>query len=135
MDRFKHWVKPRIIHGKPTKYGWVVYHPNKLKLGKYTDIGHGVFNQAKYGVTIEDYAQVGGGAYIYTYNSENGTKGSIIIKKNAKIGALALILPKPDGSPLIIGENSFVGALTVVTKDVPDNFYYANQRITRMEPI
>jgi acetyltransferase-like isoleucine patch superfamily enzyme len=39
-----------------------------------------------------------------------------VVKKGAKIGANATILPG-----LIIGENAFVGAGSVVVKDVPDN--------------
>jgi acetyltransferase-like isoleucine patch superfamily enzyme len=42
--------------------------------------------------------------------------GSILIKKNAWIGAGATILPG-----VTIGENSIVAAGAVVTKDVPDN--------------
>jgi acetyltransferase-like isoleucine patch superfamily enzyme len=38
------------------------------------------------------------------------------VKKRARIGANATILPG-----LIIGENAFIGAGSVVTKDVPDN--------------
>lgn len=39
-----------------------------------------------------------------------------LIKKGASIGANATILPS-----IIIGENSMIGAGSVVTKDVPDN--------------
>lgn len=39
-----------------------------------------------------------------------------VVKKGAKIGANATILPG-----LVIGENAFVGAGAVVVKDVPDN--------------
>ncbi|AYH15267.1 acyltransferase [Pectobacterium parmentieri] len=38
------------------------------------------------------------------------------VKKNASIGANATILPG-----IVIGENSMIGAGSVVTKDVPDN--------------
>ena len=129
-QRFKHWVKPQIIHGKPTKYGWVVYYPKGLKLGDYTDIGWGCFLQARWGIRIEDYAQLGAYTCLYSENSENKTNGPIIIKKNAKIGAHCVILPN-----VCVGENSFVGAGTIVTKDVPDNHYYANVRVTRLEPL
>lgn len=38
------------------------------------------------------------------------------IKKNATIGAGAILLPK-----ITIGENSLIGAGSIVTKDIPDN--------------
>ena len=41
---------------------------------------------------------------------------NIYIKKNAWIGIAATILPG-----VTVGENSIVGAGSVVTKDVPDN--------------
>lgn len=40
----------------------------------------------------------------------------VLLKKNSWIGAGAIILPG-----VTVGENSIVGAGSVVTKDVPDN--------------
>jgi len=42
--------------------------------------------------------------------------GAPVIKKNAKIGARSSIFPG-----VTVGENSIVGANSIVTKDVPDN--------------
>jgi len=42
--------------------------------------------------------------------------GSVKVKKNAKIGANSTILPA-----IVLGENSLVGAGSVVTKNVPEN--------------
>lgn len=53
--------------------------------------------------------------YPKSKDAKNNLKGCII-KKNAKIGANSTILPN-----VKIGENSLVGAGSVVTKDVPDN--------------
>ena len=39
-----------------------------------------------------------------------------VIKKNASIGAASIIL-----GGIIIGENTMIGAGSVVTKDIPDN--------------
>ena len=39
-----------------------------------------------------------------------------VVKKNAKVGANATLLPG-----VVIGENSLVGAGSVVTKDIPPN--------------
>ena len=32
--RFSSWIAPTMEHGKPTKYGWIVHHPENLKLGR-----------------------------------------------------------------------------------------------------
>ena len=53
-NRFKTWKFPEIPDGKPTKYGWVCRHPERLFLGQYTDIGVFTYIQAEYGVLIEE---------------------------------------------------------------------------------
>tara|TARA_X000001036_G_C20590260_1_gene770471 strand:- start:783 stop:1256 length:474 start_codon:yes stop_codon:yes gene_type:complete len=74
-------------------------------------------------VKIEDYVFIGHG--VMTINdlfppskartgSDKSWK-SILVKKNAVIGSNATIMP------VTIGENSIVGAGSVVNKDVPDN--------------
>jgi acetyltransferase-like isoleucine patch superfamily enzyme len=74
-------------------------------------------------VNIEEFVFIGHG--VMTINdlfppskaktgSSKSWKG-IYVKKNAVIGSNATILP------VTIGENSIVGAGSVVTKDVPDN--------------
>ena len=30
--RFSNWELPSMEHGKPTKYGWIVHHPENLNL-------------------------------------------------------------------------------------------------------
>lgn len=52
-------------------------------------------------------------------NVKNDLRG-VHIKRNAKIGANATLLPG-----VIIGENSLIGAGSVVTKDVPPNMIIA----------
>jgi len=108
-SRFKDWKKPEIKHNIPTKWNWIVGYPEGLKLGKNVDIGTFTYIMAKYGVIIEDNVQVGGGVRIYSENTIDNTKGEIIIKRNARIGANSVILPN-----VIIGENSFVGALSLI---------------------
>ena len=118
MPRFsaKNWKRPRIPKGKPTKYGWVVSHPRHFGLGRFTDLGFGVYIQSEEGVIIEDHVQIGGGVKIYSVNTIDGTKGKIIIKRNARIGANSVILPNVE-----IGENSLVGALSLVNCSIPPN--------------
>lgn len=123
-NRFAHWVRPKIAHGEFTKWKWLVWYPKKLKLGKNTDIGALCYLNAKYGLIVEDNVQIGSGTKIYTENTEDGTHGKVIIKKNAMIGANCVILPRRDGKPLIIGERARIKAGTTVTKSIPANFRY-----------
>lgn len=118
MSRFseRNWKRPRIPKGRPTKYGWAVSHPDRFKLGKFTDIGYGAYIQSEGGVVIEDNVQVGGGVKIYSVNTIDGTRGRVVIRRNAKIGANSVILPNVE-----IGENSLIGALSLVNCSIPPN--------------
>lgn len=70
-------------------------------------------------VTVEDNVFIGHG--VMTINDLHPPSGDpskwkpTTIKKGAVIGSNATLLP------VVIGENAFVGAGAVVTKDVPDN--------------
>jgi UDP-2-acetamido-3-amino-2,3-dideoxy-glucuronate N-acetyltransferase len=71
------------------------------------------------GVTIEDNVFIG--PHVCFTNDKYPPSGGkawqpIFVKRGAKIGAGAVILPG-----ITIGENALVGASAVVTKDVPDN--------------
>lgn len=67
------------------------------------------------GAWIGPNAVITNAAYPLSPNVKNELKGAII-KKDAKIGANATLLPG-----ITIGENALVGAGAVVTKDVPPN--------------
>ena len=67
------------------------------------------------GAWIGPNAVITNAAYPLSPNVKNELKGAIV-KKNAKIGANATLLPG-----ITIGENALVGAGAVVTKDVPSN--------------
>lgn len=85
-------------------------------------------------ITIEDNVKIGGGVSIFDTdfhsldpsirNSKNDLKyrkeKPVIIKNNAFIGAHSIIL-----KGVTIGENSIIGAGSVVTKSVPDNQIWA----------
>ncbi|KKU14538.1 hypothetical protein A3A20_00320 [Candidatus Wolfebacteria bacterium RIFCSPLOWO2_01_FULL_45_19] len=71
------------------------------------------------GVTVEDNAFVGPHAcFTNDKYPPSGGKGwqPTLVKRGAKIGAGAIILPG-----IVIGENAIIGAGAVVTKDVLDN--------------
>jgi len=106
-----------------------IFTPIYINSGKYISIGKNVFINfdctflALGGITIEDDVLIGPKVSLITENhplnprNRKGLMGkSIHIKKNAWIGANAVILPG-----VTIGENAVVAAGAVVSKDVPDN--------------
>ena len=114
--RFKDWKYPKIEEVKLTKYKWMVQHKDKLKLGYKTDIGAFTYINAKNGVTIEDYVQIGSHCAIYSISTIDNKEGTVILKKNCKIGSHSVIMPG-----VTVGENSIVGAFSFVNTDIPAN--------------
>lgn len=114
--RFKKWKKPLIKEGKLTKYNWLVQGVENFKLGYKTDIGSFTYIQAKSGVVIEDFVQVGSHCSIYSESTIDEKKGKVILKKNCKIGTHSTVMPG-----VTVGENSIIGAFSFVNKDIPDN--------------
>jgi len=114
--RFKNWQYPEIEEGKLTKYNWLVQHKDKLKLGYKTDIGAFTYINAKNGVTIEDYVQIGSHCAIYSISTIDNKEGTVILKKNCKIGSHSVIMPG-----VTVGENSIVGAFSFVNTEIPAN--------------
>jgi len=99
-----------------TKYNWLVQHKDKLKLGYKTDIGAFTYINAKNGVIIEDYVQIGSHCSIYSVSTIDNKEGKVILKKNCKIGSHSVIMPG-----VTVGENSIIGAFSFVNRDIPDN--------------
>jgi len=114
--RFENWIYPEIEEGKPTKYNWIVQHKDNLELGYKTDIGAFTYINAKYGVTIENYVQIGSHCSIYSVSTIDNKQGQVRLKKNCKIGSHSVIMPG-----VTVGENAVVGAFSFVNKDIPDN--------------
>ena len=107
----------------------IVFVPFYTNFGKHIKIGKNVFiNHASSfldlgGITIEDEVLIGPKVNLITENHPVNPSqrkslilNSILIKKNAWIGAGATILPG-----VTVGENSIIAAGALVTKDVPDN--------------
>lgn len=113
-ERFKDWKHPNINEGKLSEYNWIVQHKDKLKLGYKTDIGAFTYINAKEEVIIEDYVQIGSHCSIYSISTIDGKKGKVVLKKNCKIGSHSVIMPG-----VKIGENSVVGAMSFVNKNIP----------------
>jgi acetyltransferase-like isoleucine patch superfamily enzyme len=114
--RFKRWEYPQIEEGKLTKYNWMVQHKDRLNLGYKTDIGAFTYINAKNGVTIEDYVQVGSHCSIYSVSTIDEKDGPVILKKNCRIGSHSVVMPG-----VTVGENSIIGAFSFVNGDIPAN--------------
>ena len=115
-DRFKEWKSPEVEEGKLTKYNWMVQNKDGLKLGYKTDIGAFTYINAKNGVVIEDFVQIGSHCSLYSESTIDSKVGQIILKKNCKIGSHSVIMPG-----VTIGENAVIGAFSFVNKDVQEN--------------
>lgn len=115
-DRFDGWKAPEIKECELTKYNWLVQNKDNLELGYKTDIGAFTYINAKNGVLIEDYVQIGSHCSIYSVSTIDNKKGKVILKKNCRIGTHSTVMPG-----VTIGENSVIGAFSFVTEDIPDN--------------
>jgi len=114
--RFSKWKYPEIKDGKTTKFNWVVQNLKGFVLGKKTDIGAFSYINALNGVVLEDNVQIGSHCSIYSVSTIDNTNGKVVLKNNCKIGSHSTILPG-----VTIGENSIVGAHSLVNKDIPNN--------------
>jgi acetyltransferase-like isoleucine patch superfamily enzyme len=114
--RFTNWEHPDIPEGELTKYHWLVQHAGNLKLGVYTDIGAFTYINAEYGVTIEDFVQIGSHCSIYSVSTIDKRKGAVLLRRNSRIGSHTVIMPTVN-----VGENSIVGAHSFVNRDIPAN--------------
>ena len=117
------------IIGKEIDKSTTIFAPFYTNFGKHTKIGKNVFiNHACSfldlgGITIEDDVLIGPKVSLITENHPTDpcqrkslVLNSILIKRNAWVGAGATILPG-----ITIGENSIIAAGAVVNKNVPDN--------------
>ena len=116
LRKFKNYKEPFIEEGKLTKWNWLVRYKENLKIGKNVDIGAFCYIYAKEGIILEDYVQIGSHTSIYTHSTIDNKKGKIHLRRNAKVGSHSVIMPG-----ITIGENSVVGTMSFVNKDIPDN--------------
>jgi len=129
-NRFKEWKHPKIEEGKLTEYNWMVQNKDGLKLGYKTDIGAFTYINAKNGVVIEDFVQIGSHCSLYSESTIDNKAGQIILKKSCKIGSHSLIMPG-----VTVGENTVIGAFSFVNKDVPENVVAAGVPIRIIKKI
>jgi acetyltransferase-like isoleucine patch superfamily enzyme len=115
-SRFKDWEYPEIEEGRPTKYNWVVQNKAGLELGYRTDIGAFTYINAKYGVVIEDFVQVGSHCSIYSVSTIDNKQGKVKLEKNCRVGSHSVIMPG-----VTVGRDSIIGACSFVNQDIPEN--------------
>lgn len=117
---YENWKPPHPEHNMPTPWHWVVAYPERLSIGKYVDIGAFTYIMAQEGIVISNDVEIGSHCSIYSANTIDDTKGNVYLRRNCKIGSHSIIMPG-----ITIGENSKVGAFSLVKEDVPDNVIVA----------
>ena len=130
QDRFLDWQFPEIEEGKPTKYNWLVQNVQNFQLGYKTDIGAFTYINAQYGVTIEDFVQIGSHCSIYSVSTIDKKQGPVLLKKNCRIGSHSVVMPG-----VIIGINAVVGAFSFVNRDIPDDAVACGVPVKVIKPI
>lgn len=93
---------------------------DKVTIGNHVYVNTNALMMARGGITIEDNVQIAANAQLISnnhdvYDRQILTCKPILIKEGAWIGAGATILPG-----VSVGKYAVVGAMSVVTKDVPD---------------
>ena len=122
---YANWKKPEIVHGVPTRWGWVVFYPENLRLNRYVDVGYGTLLNAKGGIIIEESVEIGSHCSINSYSSINQKIGQIILKTGCCIGAHVVIMPN-----VTVGENSQVGSGAYLDKNIPpDMVVHPSQKL------
>jgi acetyltransferase-like isoleucine patch superfamily enzyme len=112
----KTWTKPTYDKNGMTQWYWRVIGIENFKLGEHVEIGSFTIIDAKEGITIEDNVKIGWSCSIFSVSTIDNKNGKIILKKGCKIGANSVIMPG-----IIVGENSTVGANSLVNKSIPAN--------------
>lgn len=114
--RFENWKPPKLDDKKLNEYNWMVQHKDKLQLGYGSDIGAFTYINAKKGVTIENFVQIGSHCSIYSVSTIDNKEGMILLKKNCRIGTHSVVMPG-----ITVGENTIIGAFSFVNKNIPAN--------------
>lgn len=112
----------------------VVIRPNSMLFGESLDL--------ETSITIEDDVMLGSGVHIYIHNHrfdrldvpliDQGyyPDQSVLLKKGCWLGANVIVLPG-----VTIGQNSVIGAGSVVSKDIPDGVVAAGVPATVLKKI
>jgi len=87
-----------------------------FELGSQTDIGAFTYINAKNGVLIGDFVQIGSHCSIYSVSTIDNKVGKVILGRNCRIGSHTVIMPG-----VCIGKNTIVGAFSFVNESLPEN--------------
>lgn len=110
------------VYGKVYVYGGY----SNLKIGKDCTLNQGVFLGARGGIEIGDNVRVSPNAMIISSGLKIEEKPRVHFEEKITIGNNVWIASGSLVSAgVTIGENSIIGACSVVTKDVPPNSFYA----------
>ena len=108
------WIKPKFGKFEFTQFGWQARYSENLFLGKKVKIGAFTKLDCLFGIEIGDNTDIASCCVIASMSSTDGKSGKIVIGKNVKIGANAVVLPN-----VTIGDGAVIGALSLVKNDVP----------------
>lgn len=110
-----------------------------IKIGSYTGINANAMIMSHEGVTIGSNVMIGPNVCIYDHDHVYKTKdimryagyntAPVIVEDNVWIGAGVIIL-----KGVTIGENSVIGAGTIVNKDIPANSIAYNSKKLEIKP-
>ena len=114
------WIKPIFDKHGMTQWYWRVTNIENFNLGNQVEIGSFTVIDAKYGVTIEDNVKIGWSCSIFSNSTIDNKQGKIILKQGCNLGANSVVLPG-----ITIGENSTIGANSLVNKNIPSNEIWA----------
>ena len=73
-------------------------------MGYATDIGAFTYINAQFGVTLEDFVQIGSHCSIYSVLTIDDKRGPVLLRRNSRIGTHSTVMPD-----VTIGRNSIVG--------------------------
>jgi maltose O-acetyltransferase len=119
LDRIRNYRQRRYVEGLVR---------NGLKLGSDVYLNDGFFLDPSHChlITIEDRVVFGPGVKLFAHDASTQKVigktriGLVHLKRNCFLGAGVTILPN-----VTVGENSIVGAGSVVTEQIPDNELWA----------
>lgn len=113
--------KNGIGEGSRIMPGLVAVRPGDIRIGAHCVVMNNCLMMGAGGIIIDDGALVAANVQLISnnhdlYDRQILTCKRVHLKRNCWIGAGSTILPG-----VTVGENSVVGAASVVTKDIPDN--------------
>lgn len=136
------FIKLRILGAKIGKnvkaFGWfkVLGNPKNLSIGNNVKINEGVLINCRDKVTLSEYVTLSSYVKIYSAQLEyekfprRHVQAPVTLEKNVWIASDSLIL-----MGVTIGENSVIGAKSLINKNVESNVLYAGELAKKIRQI